>query len=144
MLKRITLSTMIAAMSLVSFNSFAYDRNYYGGGATRTYNNNITGAWPGSGPYDSAIAQSGIMAGASILNNLINRSMAPPAPAYGGPPVIINQAPPTNIYVIPGGATKGASLAPGCRQMQTGYDMSGRPLFSTVCNNIDNPGYRNR
>ena len=62
----------------------SYNGNYgYGWNQpNRTYNYNCTGCYAGSGPYDSAIATSGIGAAAGIIGMLIqnSRPAQPPAP----------------------------------------------------------------
>ena len=88
---------------------------YNGGGYRGGYYNNGVGMWPGSGPYDSAIAVAGIVAGASVLNNVISSSR-PQVPVYGGYP----QAP---VYVQPR----------ECIQAVSGYDRNGVPYMGTYC-----------
>lgn len=91
-----------------------------------TVNQNITGAWPGSGPYDSMIAQQGIMAGAGIIGKMIDRfGPQPERPQQ----VIVQQAP----QVIVPSATRQAVRQYECRNVQLGYDMAGRPLFGRNC-----------
>ena len=84
----------------------------------RTFNYNATGAWPGSGPYDSGIAKSGIWAGASIINNLINTRAQP---RFVGVPVSPGFVQPQIIL-----------LQPQCYQAVVGQTSMG-PLIGVVC-----------
>lgn len=96
-------------------NTNVYNGGGYGGGYRGGYYNNGVGAWPGSGPYDSAIAVAGIVAGASVLNNVISSSR-PQVPVYGGYP----RAP---VYVQPR----------DCITAVTGYDVNRNPIYGTYC-----------
>ena len=71
---------------------------------TNVYNNGSSGGWgwnggyrggswgvPGAGPYDSAIAVAGIVAGASVLNNII--SSRQPQVIVQQQPVVVQSAP---------------------------------------------------
>jgi len=116
----------------------------YGYGRPGTYNYNVTGGYPGAGPYDSTIATSGIMAGASVLNNIISSVIAPPRPTVinNPPPVVIQNSttmvgPGSTIVVPAPGATPGASRVIGnglaCGLAVLGYDNFGRPIATPVC-----------
>ena len=59
---------------------------------SRTYNYNCTGCYSGSGPYDSAIAVTGIAAGAGIISQLIGAATAP-RQVYVQQPVVVYQQP---------------------------------------------------
>ena len=88
--------------------AYGYAQPYRGGGSysgygNYTYNNNCTGCFPGSGPYDSQIAVTGIAAGASVINGLIGAVVQTRQ----------QQAP-----------------QQGCRYVQVGTDSYGRPLFT--------------
>lgn len=70
--------------------------NIYNGGGYGGYPRYGYGT-PGAGPYDSAIAVAGIVAGASVLNNIISSRQ---------PQVIVQQAPqvimqPVPVYMAP-------------------------------------------
>jgi len=113
----------------------------YGYGRPGTYNTNVTGAWPGSGPYDSSIATSGIMAGASVLNNIISSAMAPRPVVAPQSVTVIPQTPASGQYgtvVLPApGASPGTarviSSGPVCSMAVLGYDSFGRAIMTPVC-----------
>lgn len=69
------------------------NNNWNGGGGygwnrpNQTYNYNCTGCYAGSGPYDSAIATSGIGAAAGIISLLIQNSR--PAPVQQPPQIVV-------------------------------------------------------
>ena len=69
---------------------------YNGGGGYQRYGYGT----PGAGPYDSAIAVAGIIAGASVLNNVISSRQQPQ--------VIVQQVP---VYQAP---VYQSNPAPGC------------------------------
>lgn len=146
-------ATVIAASLAVALGPLAayaqcaggYCGGYgYGYGRPGTYNYNVTGGYPGAGPYDSAIATSGIMAGASVLNNIISNVFAPPRPV-----TVINPAPtviqnsttvinPGSTIVVPApGATPGTnriiSSGTACGLAVLGYDNFGRAIATPVC-----------
>lgn len=144
-MKNIMLAASIAAVMLpaaaVAQCAGGYCGGYgYGYGRPGTYNTNITGAWPGSGPYDSSIATSGIMAGASVLNNIISSAMAPRPTVVTQPVPVIQSAPVPQIgtVVVPApGATQGTSrvISSGavCSMAVLGYDTFGRAIVTPIC-----------
>lgn len=133
----------VAAVTIVSFPAYAQyaTRGGYGGyggggfycqgrncaATNNTVNQNVTGAWPGSGPYDSMIAQQGIMAGAGILGKLIDK--------FGPQPEVRMVQPQQYVQpqVIVPSATREAVRQMDCRNTQIGYDMAGRPIFGRTC-----------
>jgi hypothetical protein len=113
-----------------TYNSGGWNGGYRGG-----WNNGV-GMWPGSGPYDSAIAVAGIAAGASVINNIINS-----ATVSRQPQVIVNQAPMPvvvqapvqqiqGVYTIPGTVY---SSGPGCVVAPTGMSTEGVPVYQRYC-----------
>ena len=74
--------------------------NVYNGGGYGGYPRYGYGT-PGAGPYDSAIAVAGIVAGAAVLNNIISSRQ---------PQVIVQQAP-APVYQAP---VYQSGPAPGC------------------------------
>lgn len=128
--------------SSVYNNRTVVNNNYYGGGGGWNrgyYGGGGYGYWPGSGPYDSAIAVAGIVAGASIINNLIAapRYYAPPptvyvqpAPqvVYTQPQTVVVQQPPVVVNAQP------QYVGPqGCNSFNTGTNPTGGPVFITTC-----------
>lgn len=113
----------------------------YGYGRPGTYNTNVTGAWPGSGPYDSSIATSGIMAGASVLNNIISSVLTPPPVVAPQPVTVVAQPAVSGQYgtvVMPApGAAPGTarviSSGPVCSMAVLGYDSFGRAIMTPIC-----------
>lgn len=116
----------------------------YGYGRPGTYNYNVTGAWPGSGPYDSAIATTGIGAGASVINNIITSIISPPrttvinspAPTIVQGPTTVIGAGSTVVVPAPGatpGTTRVLSTGPVCSFAVVGYDTFGRAITMPVC-----------
>lgn len=103
----------------------------------RGYNLNVTGGFPGAGPYDSAIAIAGIAAGAGLLNTLISQSrptVVVVPPAYGqmaGPlpdGVTIAPAPmadPSTVVV--------RTQRRSCWQQYVGRDRYGTPMYVMAC-----------
>jgi hypothetical protein len=102
------------------YNGGGYRGGYYGG-----YNNGV-GMWPGSGPYDSAIAVAGIVAGASVLNNVISSARQPqvivqqPAPVYA----------PSGAYAIPNTVY---GSGPNCILAPAGVSPEGAPVYQRFC-----------
>lgn len=102
----------------------------------RGYNLNVTGGFPGAGPYDSAIAIAGIAAGAGLLNTLITQSrptvvVAPPAyaPSASAPEaVVIAPAP-----VSASSAVIVRNPRRYCWQQYVGRDRYGSPMFVSAC-----------
>jgi len=121
-MKLIVLAT--AAM-LAATAAEARDPGY--GGRNSTQNYNYTGIQRGSGPYDSAIAQMGIGAGASVLNNVISNVMR-----QAQQPVIMQQ-PVINGYRTMPGATTGTIASPNCFWRQYGTRLDEQPLVERVC-----------
>jgi len=121
MRKLLALSTVAA---LFATATTAEARDPYGYGYGGGYNYNITGAQPGSGPYDSRIATTGISAAAGVITALI-MSQRPPTT------VVVNQPDPG--YRSMPGATTGTLMSPRCFDRQYGRDMQGYPLFEKVC-----------
>lgn len=102
----------------------------YGGGPNRTWNYNCTGCFPGSGPYDSSIATSGILAGASVLSGVIGiiaqQRQQPQTVIINNPqPVVI--APPSGI------AEPVYQSGPNCQTFITGYSPAGVPVYVRAC-----------
>jgi hypothetical protein len=131
----------VQAQQRANYNNVQVNRvtNVYGGGGYgyRGYGwNNNVGMWPGSGPYDSAIAVAGIAAGASVVNNIINSATINRQPPQQ---VIINQAPP--VYA-PQQVVVGQPVGvvgqpyyggPTCQIFITGYSPSGDPVTIRSC-----------
>ena len=102
----------------------------------RGYNLNVTGGFPGAGPYDSAIAIAGIAAGAGLLNTLITQSrptvvVAPPAYA---PPA----SPPEAVVIAPAPVPASSTVivrSPRryCWQQYVGRDRYGTPMYVMAC-----------
>lgn len=86
-------------------NTNVYNGGGYGYGYRGGYNN--VGMWPGSGPYDSAIAVAGIVAGASVLNNVIS-SRQPSTQ------VVVQQAPQVVVQPVPVYQAPAYQSGPGC------------------------------
>lgn len=98
------------------YNGGGYRGGYYGGGV---------GMWPGSGPYDSAIAVAGIVATASVLNNVISSARQPQ--------VIVQQAPvyaPSGVYAIPNTVY---GSGPSCILAPAGVSPEGAPVYQRFC-----------
>lgn len=154
-MKKIALFAMAAAVAAVMIPVAAdaqcatgYCGGYgYGYNRPGTYNYNVTGGWPGSGPYDSAIATTGISAGASVLNNIISSIVAPPRTTVvqsQGPTVIqtpgptVVQTPAYGAVAVPvPAATPGAVqvIVPttSCGYAVVGYDAYGRQILRPIC-----------
>lgn len=101
------------------------------GGYQRGWNNGV-GMWPGSGPYDSAIAVTGIAAGATVLNTLIGavtqpRVVVQQQPVYQ-PNVVVQQP-----VVVQQQPVYGMATSNGCIQTPAGMDPYGRTVYTMVC-----------
>jgi len=92
-----------------------------GGGYRGGYHNNGVGMWPGSGPYDSAIAVAGIVAGASVLNSVIASSRPQP--------VIVQQP----VYRAPVYQAPMYQSGPSCVLAVAGYSPEGAPIYYRYC-----------
>lgn len=154
MIKTILIAAVAAAV-LVPVDSVAQcaTPNCGGWGWNRpgTYNYNVTGAWPGSGPYDSAIATTGIAAGAGVLSTIISAITAPRTTvvtpgnttvvqATGGAntpqTTVITNQPAIVVTPVPGatpGATRVINSVPVCSMALVAYDTYGRPIYTPVC-----------
>ena len=124
-MKKLAIATIAAATLLATATAEARCNGCNGGNYTQNYN--YTGIQRGSGPYDSAIAQTGIAAGVGLLGKILDMNRPPQQ-------IIINQAPTRdrdNYRYVPA-ATTGA-IAPRCAMYQIGYDMERRPLFQERC-----------
>jgi len=93
----------------------------YRGGYRGGYHNNGVGMWPGSGPYDSAIAVAGIVAGASVLNSVIASSRPQP--------VIVQQP----VYRAPVYQAPMYQSGPSCVLAVAGYSPEGAPIYYRYC-----------
>lgn len=94
----------------------------YGGGYRGGYYNNGVGNWPGSGPYDSAIAVTAIAAGASVVNGLINSTARPQ--------VVVQQAP---VYQAPVVVAPAYQSGPSCVLAVAGTSPEGAPVYYRYC-----------
>ena len=116
--------------------------NVYRGGYGYGYGyRNGVGNWPGSGPYDSMIAVTGIAAGASIINNLINSTAQPrypqPTVVYQQPQVVYAPAPQT-IVVQPAPQVvyqqpAYPNLQGACQSYITGQNPQGGNVYVSTC-----------
>lgn len=126
-------------------NRVVVNNTYNGGGWNGGYGyrggwNNGVGIWPGSGPYDSAIAVAGIAAGASVINNIINSAAASKQPQVivqqgipvVGAPVVVQQPvyQAQGVFAIPN--TTFAS-GPGCVMAPAGVSAEGVPVYQRFC-----------
>ena len=109
-----------------------YNGGGYGwnGGAARTWNYNCTGCYPGSGPYDSAIATTGIAAGAAVLTGVIGMI----ASQRQQPQTVIVNNPQPVVVAPPAGVAEPAyQSGPFCQTFITGYSPNGVPVYVRSC-----------
>jgi hypothetical protein len=102
----------------------------YGGNGNWNGSYNCVGCFPGSGPYDSMIAVTGIAAGASIINNIINSTARPPQQPQT---VIVNNPTPVVVQPNVSVAQPVYESGPGCQIFITGYSPSGVPVYVRAC-----------
>jgi len=106
-----------------------------GGGYRGGYHNNGVGMWPGSGPYDSAIAVAGIVAGASVLNGVIASSRPQPVimqqPVYQAPAPVYQA--PAPVYQAPVYQAPMYQSGPSCVLAAAGYSPEGAPIYYRYC-----------
>lgn len=112
-------STVITNTSVYNGRGRGYQHGYHNGGV---------GRWPGSGPYDSAIAVAGIVAGASVLNSVIASSR--PQPVIVQQPVYQAPAP---VYQAPVYQAPMHQSGPGCVLAVAGYSPEGAPIYYRYC-----------
>lgn len=121
-------SNRVVVNNTYNGGGYGYRGGYYGG-----YGNNV-GVWPGSGPYDSAVAVAGIAAGASVINNIINSATVnrqPQVVVQQGYPVVAAPVYQTQgVYTVPGTVY---SSGPSCVVAPTGYSPEGAPVYQRYC-----------